>query len=342
LKQLYRLLRNLMFRLDGEKSHHLGLNALKLMEMTGLSWLLYHKIAARPVRVMGLEFPNAVGLAAGLDKNGDYIEAMSALGFGFVEVGTVTPRPQPGNPKPRLFRVPEAQGIINRMGFNNLGVAHLVEQVRAADSKSLIGINIGKNFDTPVENAVDDYLLGLNRVYPYADYVTINISSPNTPGLRTLQFGESLDALLAALKQEQAKLAEQYQRYVPMAVKVAPDLSEEEVEQLAQAFSTHHIDAVIATNTTMSREDVEGLPNADEAGGLSGAPVFEKSTEIVRQFRAQLPEDLPIIAAGGIMSAEDALAKLDAGAALVQLYSGLIYQGPSLVKEVIETIAKRS
>lgn len=342
MKQLYRLMRSLMFRLDGEKSHHLGLKGLKLMEMTGLSWLLYHKIAARPVRVMGLEFPNAVGLAAGLDKNGDYIEAMSALGFGFVEVGTVTPRPQPGNPKPRLFRVPEAQGIINRMGFNNLGVAHLVEQVRAADTKSLIGINIGKNVDTPVENALDDYLRGLNRVYPYADYVTINISSPNTPGLRTLQFGESLDALLSGLKQEQTKLAGEYNRYVPMAVKVAPDLSEEEVIQLAQAFAEHGIDAVIATNTTMSREDVDGLPNADEAGGLSGAPVFEKSTEIVRQFRAQLPEDLPIIAAGGIMSAEDALAKLDAGAALVQLYSGLIYQGPSLVKEVIETIAKRS
>lgn len=339
---LYRLLRNLMFRFDAEKTHHLGLTGLKMMEMTGLSWLLYRKMAAKKVKAMGLEFPNAVGLAAGLDKNGDYIEAMSALGFGFVEIGTVTPRPQPGNPRPRLFRIPEAEGIINRMGFNNLGVEHLVEQVRASDSNSLIGINIGKNFDTPVDKAVDDYLIGLNKVYAHADYVTINISSPNTPGLRTLQFGESLDALLSALKQEQAKLAEQYNRYVPMAVKVAPDLSEEEVRQLADAFASHDIDAVIATNTTMSREDVDGLAHAGEAGGLSGAPVFEKSTEIVRQFRAALPEDLPIIAAGGIMCGEDALAKLEAGAALVQIYSGLIYRGPSLVKEVIETIAKRS
>lgn len=342
MNKLYRLLRSLMFRLDAEKSHHLGLSGLNLMEMSGLSWLLYRKIAAKPVRVMGLEFPNAVGLAAGLDKNGDYIEAMSALGFGFVEIGTVTPRPQPGNPKPRLFRIPEAEGIINRMGFNNLGVDHLLEQVKAADTKSLIGINIGKNFDTPVEQAVDDYLIGLNKVYPYADYVTINISSPNTPGLRNLQFGESLDALLSALKQEQKKLAEEHGRYVPMAVKVAPDLTEDEVRQLANAFGSHQIDAVIATNTTMSRDEVEGLPNANEAGGLSGAPVFEKSTEVVRQFRAALPEDLPIIAAGGIMCAEDAMAKLEAGASLVQIYSGLIYRGPSLVREVIETIAKRS
>jgi dihydroorotate dehydrogenase len=291
---------------------------------------------------MGLEFPNAVGLAAGLDKNGDYIEAMSALGFGFVEVGTVTPRPQPGNPKPRLFRIPEAEGIINRMGFNNLGVDHLLEQVKAADCKSLIGINIGKNFDTPVEKAVDDYLIGLKKVYAHADYITINISSPNTPGLRNLQFGESLDELLSALKQAQAELAQTHGRYVPMAVKVAPDLSAEEVRQLAEAFAKHQIDAVIATNTTMSRDEVSGLKNADEAGGLSGAPVFEKSTEVVRLFRAALPQDLPIIAAGGIMSAEDALAKLDAGAELVQIYSGLIYRGPSLVREVIETIAKRS
>jgi dihydroorotate dehydrogenase len=339
---LYRLLRNLMFRLDAEKSHHLGLIGIDLMEMTGLSWLLTRKMAARSVKVMGLEFPNAVGLAAGLDKNGDYIEAMSALGFGFVEIGTVTPRPQPGNPSPRLFRIPEAEGIINRMGFNNLGVDHLLEQVKAASCKSLIGINIGKNFDTPVEKAVEDYLIGFNKVYPYADYVTINISSPNTPGLRSLQFGESLDALLSALKAAQGKLAEAHGRYVPMAVKVAPDLTEEEVRQLAEAFSSHQVDAVIATNTTMSRDAVKGLPHAEETGGLSGAPVFEKSTEIVRQFRAALPENLPIIAAGGIMSGEDAMKKLEAGAALVQLYSGLIYRGPSLVREVVEIIAKRS
>jgi dihydroorotate dehydrogenase len=339
---LYRMMRNLMFRLDAEKSHHLGLTGLSMMEMTGLSSLLYRKQKATPVRVMGLTFPNAVGLAAGLDKNGDYIEAMSALGFGFVEIGTVTPRSQPGNSKPRLFRLPEAEGIINRMGFNNLGVDHLVEQVKVAKTHSLIGINIGKNFDTPVENAVDDYLIGLNKVYTHADYVTINISSPNTPGLRTLQFGESLDELLAALKNEQAKLADKHGCYVPMAVKVAPDLSAEEVQQLAQAFTKHKVDAVIATNTTMSRDGVEGMQHAEEAGGLSGAPVFNASTEVVRQFRAALPQDLPIIAAGGIMSGNDAVEKLEAGAALVQIYSGLIYHGPALIRETIESIEKRN
>lgn len=338
----YRIMRDLMFRLDAEKAHHLGLVGLDWLEITGASWLMTRKMKMKPVRVMGLTFPNAVGLAAGLDKNGDHIEAMSALGFGFVEIGTVTPRPQPGNPKPRLFRIPEAQGIINRMGFNNLGVDHLIQQVQAADTKTLIGINIGKNFDTPVEKAVDDYLIGLNKVYPHADYVTINISSPNTPGLRTLQFGESLDSLLSALKNAQADLAEQHKKYVPMAVKVAPDLSNDEVSQLAQAFNKHKIDAVIATNTTMDRDAVAGLQNADEAGGLSGAPVFEKSTEIVRLFREALDDDLPIIAAGGIMSAQQALAKLDAGASLVQIYSGLIYQGPTLIREVIQSISKRN
>lgn len=338
----YRMMRNLMFRLDAEKSHHIGLTGLNMMEMTGLSSLLYKKQKASPVRVMGLTFPNAVGLAAGLDKNGDYIEAMSALGFGFVEIGTVTPRPQPGNPTPRLFRLPEAQGIINRMGFNNLGVDHLIQQVKVAKTRSLIGINIGKNVDTPVESAVDDYLIGLNKVYPHADYVTINISSPNTPGLRTLQFGDSLDALLKALKQEQEKLAKEHGRYVPMAVKVAPDLNEDEVKQLADSFSRHKVDAVIATNTTMSREGVEGLKHADEAGGLSGAPVLAKSTEVVRQFRVALPDDMPIIAAGGIMSGNDAVEKLNAGASLVQVYSGLIYHGPALIRDIIQSIEKRN
>lgn len=338
---MYKLMRNAMFKLDAEKAHHLGLSGLAAMEMTGLSSLIYPKVATSPVRVMGLDFPSPVGLAAGLDKNGDYIEALAAVGFGFVEIGTVTPRPQPGNPKPRLFRVPEAEGIINRMGFNNLGVDHLVEQVKIAQTDALIGINIGKNFDTPVENAVDDYLIGLNKVYSYADYVTINISSPNTPGLRTLQFGESLNQLLSTLKEQQTALSQQHQRYVPMAVKVAPDLAAHEVEELAQAFAQHEIDAVIATNTTMSRLGVEGLPNGDEAGGLSGRPVFEKSTEVVRQFKQALPENLPIIAAGGIMSGEDALEKLDAGASLVQIYSGFIYQGPKLVSDIVSSINKR-
>jgi len=338
---LYKLMRSVMFQLDAEKAHHLGLKGLDLLEMTGLAPLLYPKVATASVKVMGITFPNPVGLAAGLDKNGDHIEALAALGFGFVEIGTVTPRPQAGNPQPRLFRLPEADAIINRMGFNNLGVEHLIEQVKIAKTNSVIGINIGKNFDTPVEKAVDDYLIGLKKVYAFADYVTINISSPNTPGLRTLQFGESLNELLVALKEEQQKLKQQYERYVPMAVKVAPDLNVDEVLQLAQAFGQFEIDAVIATNTTMSREGVSGLAFSDEAGGLSGRPVFEKSTEIVRQFRKALPEHLPIIAAGGIMSGQDAVAKLDAGAALVQIYSGFIYQGPKLVADIIREINKR-
>lgn len=338
----YQLMRSLMFKLDAEKAHYLGLKSLNILEMTGLLSLLYPKAKASSVTVMGLKFPNAVGLAAGLDKNGDYIEALAGLGFGFIEIGTVTPRPQEGNPKPRLFRLPEAQAIINRMGFNNLGVEHLIEQVKIAQTDTIIGINIGKNFDTPVEQAVEDYLIGLRKVYPHADYVTINISSPNTPGLRTLQFGESLNELLAALKAEQVKLQQQYQRYVPMAVKVAPDLTAEEVVELARSFTRFEIDAVITTNTTMSREGVEDLQYGDEAGGLSGRPVFEKSTEIVRQFRKELPEYLPIIAAGGIMSGADAMKKLDAGASLVQIYSGLIYQGPKLVSEIVQTIEKRT
>lgn len=338
---LYRLMRSLMFQLDAEKAHHLSLKGLNFLEMTGLSSIIYPKVAASPVSVMGLTFPNSVGLAAGLDKNGDYIEALASLGFGFVEIGTVTPRPQDGNPQPRLFRLPEVQAIINRMGFNNFGVEHLIEQVKIAKTDAVIGINIGKNFDTPVENATDDYLIGLQKVYAYADYVTINISSPNTPGLRTLQFGESLNQLLGSLKEEQNKLRQQHDRYVPMAVKVAPDLEADEVEQLSQAFSQFEIDGVIATNTTMSRRGVEKLPFGDEAGGLSGRPVFEQSTEIVKQFRKALPNNLPIIAAGGIMSGEDAMAKLDAGANLVQIYSGLIYQGPKLISDIVKKIEMR-
>jgi dihydroorotate dehydrogenase len=338
---MYPLLRNLMFKLDAETSHHLGMNSLKWLEMSGLLRLLMPKMPTVPVHVMGLRFPNPVGLAAGLDKNADYLEALSVLGFGFIEVGTVTPRPQPGNAKPRLFRLPEAQAIINRMGFNNLGVDHLLVQVQAAQTDAIIGINIGKNVDTPVDKALNDYLIGLEKSYPHADYITINISSPNTPGLRNLQFGEALDNLLSALKNRQAELAEEFQRYVPMAVKVAPDLTLEEVQQLSECFSRVGIDAVIATNTTLSREAVAGLAHADEAGGLSGKPVFAKSTEIVRQFRQALPADMPIIAAGGIMSAEDAMQKLEAGAQLIQIYSGLIYQGPKLIQDIVKTIQKR-
>jgi len=334
----YHLMRSLLFKLDAEKAHNMGLKGMNILETTGLSSLLYPATPATPVHIMGLKFPNAVGLAAGLDKNGDYIEALAALGFGFIEIGTVTPRPQDGNPKPRIFRLPEAEAIINRMGFNNLGVDHLIEQVKIAQTKAILGINIGKNFDTPVENAVDDYLIGLNKVYPHADYVTINISSPNTPGLRTLQFGDTLNALLSALKEKQLQLQQHYDRYVPMAVKVAPDLETDEVVELSQAFTEFEIDAVIATNTTLSREGVANLQYGDEAGGLSGRPVFEKSTEIVRQFRQALPEHMPIIAAGGIMSGDDAAQKIAAGANLVQIYSGLIYQGPKLVSDIIKTI----
>lgn len=338
---LYRLLRPLMFQLDAEKAHHLSLASLNILNMSGLSPLLYSMPVSTPVKVMGIKFPNPVGLAAGLDKNGDYIEALSGVGFGFIEIGTVTPRPQAGNPQPRLFRLPAARAIINRMGFNNLGVEHLVEQVKVAQTDAVIGINIGKNFDTPVENAVDDYLIGLQKVYAFADYVAINISSPNTPGLRTLQFGESLNTLLGSLKDEQAKLQQQHGRYVPMAVKIAPDLNSDEIIRLAQTFAQFEIDAVIATNTTMARDGVEGLPFADEAGGLSGEPVFDKSTEVVRQLRQALPESLPIIAVGGIMSGDDAVAKLDAGASLVQIYSGLIYQGPKLISDIVKMIEMR-
>ncbi len=339
---LYKILRSLLFRLDAEQAHHLGLKGIQALDSLNLSKLVYPTPDAAPVEVMGLTFPNSVGLAAGLDKNGDYLAGLSALGFGFVEIGTVTPRPQPGNPKPRLFRLPEAEAIINRMGFNNLGVEHLIAQVQAVQVPAIVGINIGKNIDTAVEDATKDYLIGLGKVYPYADYVTINISSPNTPGLRKLQFGESLNALLSALKDKQTSLHQQYNRYVPMAVKVAPDLSPEEVQALAEAFASFEIDAVIATNTTMARDKVAELKHAEEAGGLSGRPVFAQSTEIVRQFRTALPDVMPIIAAGGIMSGQDAVAKISAGASLVQIYSGFIYHGPALISDVINALAQNN
>jgi len=335
---LYESLRSLLFQLEAEKSHHLGMLGIKALNSLKLSSVLYPVPEVTPVEVMGITFPNSVGMAAGLDKNGDYLTALSALGFGFIEVGTVTPRPQPGNPKPRLFRLPEAEAIINRMGFNNLGADHLVEQVKAAQVDAIVGINIGKNIDTAVEEAVADYLIGLEKVYQQADYVTINISSPNTPGLRKLQFGESLKALLGALKDKQAVLHQENNRYVPMAVKVAPDLDVAEVQELAEAFTQHEIDAVIATNTTMARDKVAGLKHAEEAGGLSGRPVFEQSTDIVRQFRTALPNAMPIIAAGGIMSGQDAVKKLEAGASLIQIYSGFIYHGPALIAEIINSM----
>ncbi|WP_439136100.1 quinone-dependent dihydroorotate dehydrogenase, partial [Pseudomaricurvus sp.] len=284
-------------------------------------------------------FPNPVGMAAGLDKNGDCFNALGQLGFGFVEIGTITPRPQPGNPKPRLFRLPEHQGIINRMGFNNKGVAHLVEQVKRRRYSGVLGINIGKNFDTAVEDAASDYQLCMQAVYEYADYITVNISSPNTPGLRDLQFGDSLKSLLDTVKSEQLALEKTHNRYVPVAVKIAPDMDEVAIQQVAEVLLNSGLDGVIATNTTISRDGVEGSENAQEAGGLSGAPVRDKSTEVIASLSEALGGKLPIIGVGGILSGADAEEKIKAGASLVQVYSGFIYRGPELIGEVAKAIA---
>lgn len=339
---IYSFSKPFLFQLDAEHAHDFTLKSLKYAEKTGALALLGKPRHCQPRQVMGLTFPNAVGLAAGLDKNAAYIDGLAALGFGFVEVGTVTPRPQPGNPKPRLFRVKEAEGIINRFGFNNLGVDQLVENVKAArftdNSSNILGINIGKNFDTPNERAVDDYLICLRKVYAHASYVTVNISSPNTKNLRALQEKEALGGLLATLKAEQFHLAEQHGRYVPIALKIAPDLEAEQVNEIADLLLQHAFDGVIATNTTLSREEVQGMPNADEAGGLSGAPVRDKSTAVIRLLAARLQGRIPIVGVGGILSGADGQAKIDAGASLVQLYSGLIYRGPALVKQVAEAL----
>ncbi|TCO83052.1 dihydroorotate oxidase A [Plasticicumulans lactativorans] len=333
---LYELVRSALFRLDAETAHDLALAALaRLGEGTRR---LAGAVPRRPRVVMGIEFPNPVGLAAGLDKNGAAIAGLAALGFGFIEIGTVTPRPQPGNPRPRLFRLPQAEALINRFGFNNRGVDHLVERVRTAGYRGVLGINIGKNKDTPNEHALDDYLACLRKVYAHAGYVTVNISSPNTPGLRDLQYGESLDQLLMALKAEQARLADTHGRYVPLALKIAPDLADADIPVVAAALARAGIDAVIATNTTLDRRAVAGLPHADEAGGLSGAPLVTRSTEVIRRLATALDGRLPIIGVGGILSGADARAKIDAGASLVQLYTGLIYRGPALIREAVDAI----
>lgn len=322
--------------MDAEKAHDLTLKSLRYSEKTGLL-SLYPSPAKCAIReVMGINFPNPVGLAAGLDKNAAVIDGMAGLGFGFIEVGTVTPRPQPGNPKPRLFRVKEAQGIINRFGFNNLGVDHLVKNVKAAKYKGVLGINIGKNFDTPNERAVDDYLHCMQKVYAHASYITVNISSPNTKNLRALQEKEALAGLLASLKLEQAKLADKHGKYVPMTLKIAPDLTQEQVVEIADLLMQHQIDGVIATNTTLSREAVKGMPHAEEAGGLSGEPVKALSTYVIQELSSQLKGALPIIGVGGILSGADAEEKMKAGASLVQIYSGLIYKGPKLINEVVK------
>lgn len=335
---LYALAKPFLFQLDAERAHDLTLNSLKLAEKTGLLAMLPTPIQCKSKQVMGLTFPNSVGLAAGLDKNGAVIDGMAALGFGFLEIGTTTPRPQPGNPKPRLFRVKEAEGIVNRFGFNNLGVDHLIENVQASNFRGILGINIGKNFDTPNERAVDDYLICMRKVYSHASYITVNISSPNTKNLRQLQEKDALDALLATLKAEQKILADKHGQYVPIALKIAPDLDEAKIIGIADLLKIHQFDGVIATNTTLARDMVAGLPNASEAGGLSGAPVREKSTLVITQLSKQLAGALPIIGVGGILSGADAAEKIAAGASLVQVYSGLIYRGPSLVRDICKAI----
>ncbi len=330
---MYSIVRPLLFTLDPERAHHITLDALQIAHQLAMLPFLCSQPAENPRQAMGLTFPNPVGLAAGLDKNGGYIDALAALGFGFLEIGTVTPRPQPGNAKPRLFRLPQAAAIINRMGFNNDGVDVLLANVKRARFRGILGINIGKNFDTPIANAAQDYLLCLRKVYAHASYVTINISSPNTKNLRQLQGGAELDALLAQLKTEQKVLADIHGKYVPLAVKIAPDLDDEQIREVATLLLRHGIDGVIATNTTLSRTGVEHLPQHDEAGGLSGAPLRDKSTHVIRQLSATLQGALPIIGVGGILRGEDAREKIQAGATLVQLYSGLIYRGTGLVNE---------
>lgn len=337
---MFSLLRQCLFSLPTETSHHLALDSLKWAEKLKLSSLLASPQPKSPVTVMGLEFPNPVGMAAGLDKNAEYIDGLAALGFGFIEVGTVTPKPQPGNPKPRLFRLPDAQAIINRMGFNNHGVDYLVEQVKRSRYDGILGINIGKNKDTPAEKAVDDYLICMRKVYPYASYITVNLSSPNTPGLRDLQFGEPLEQLLAQLKAEQKLLSEEHKRYVPVAVKIAPDMAEDDIQQVAEALVRNGIDGVIATNTTIAREAVKHLPHGEETGGLSGAPLTQASTGVIKALAEAMDGRLPIIGVGGIMSGEDAKAKMEAGASLVQIYSGFIYKGPKLVADAVASISR--
>jgi dihydroorotate dehydrogenase len=331
---IWELARSALFRLDPETAHDITLRLLD----AGAPLLRHRAADAAPVQLMGLTFPNRVGLAAGLDKNGAHIDALAHLGFGFLEVGTVTPRPQPGNPRPRMFRLPRAQAVINRMGFNNLGVDRLVHNVQAARYRGILGINIGKNFDTPIERAASDYLACMRKVYALASYLTINISSPNTKNLRRLQETDELDRLLAALKAEQAKLADEHGRYVPLALKIAPDLTTEQLDGIAELLLAHRIDAVVATNTTVSREGVEGLAHDEETGGLSGAPLTARSTQVVRHLAAKLKRRIPIIGVGGIMRAEDAAQKLAAGASLVQLYTGLIYAGPRLVRDCVRRL----
>ncbi|KZY72165.1 dihydroorotate dehydrogenase [Oleiphilus sp. HI0071] len=334
----YSLLRAALFSLPPETSHDLSLDWLSALNRLGLVSPFMPEIALDPVTIMGIEFPNRVGLAAGLDKNAEHIDGLAAMGFGFIEVGTVTPRPQPGNPKPRMFRLKEQQAIINRMGFNNKGIDNLLAKAAKRNFTGPLGINIGKNFDTPVEKANDDYLIGLRKAYPNADYISVNVSSPNTPGLRSLQFGDSLKQLLDALKTEQLRLQNEYKRYVPVAVKVAPDMNDDEIGLVSASLLEFELDGVIAGNTTLDRTNVVGSPYANEAGGLSGAPLLDKSNHVIGRFSSELGGKIPIIGVGGITEGEHAVQKIKAGASLVQIYSGLIYKGPKLVRDCVEAI----
>ncbi|MEO1817663.1 quinone-dependent dihydroorotate dehydrogenase [Pseudomonas sp.] len=336
---MYDLLRSLMFRLPAETSHDLALDMIGAAGRLRLADKLVRPVPSQPVQVMGLTFDNPVGMAAGLDKNAVAVDGLAAMGFGSIEVGTVTPRPQPGNPKPRLFRLTEQLAIINRFGFNNQGVDALLERLDGTRYQGVLGINIGKNAVTPVENAVDDYLYCLRKVYDRASYVTVNLSSPNTPGLRTLQYGEALKVLLGQIKQCQQQLATDRGRYVPIAIKIAPDMTAEEVALVGATLLEEGMDAVIATNTTLDRSAVADSPYAEEAGGLSGAPLTDMSTEVIRLLADELKGRMPIIGVGGIFSGADAADKIAAGASLVQLYSGFIYRGPELVRECADAIA---
>jgi dihydroorotate dehydrogenase len=335
---LYSLLRPFLFKMDAEKSHYLTLRLLKMISVDALVQKRLAALPQHPVKILGLTFPNPIGLAAGLDKNGDYIKPLQGLGFGFIEVGTVTPKPQPGNPKPRLFRLPAAQAIINRMGFNNLGVDHLVERLRQPRLPGIIGANIGKNTQTPLENAADDYCYCLRKVYPYVDYVTVNISSPNSPGLRHLQSSAYLHDLLDHLDKAQRELWQEGHRKIPLLVKIDPDREDSQLRELVETLLLHQVDGIIATNTTLNHRLVEHLPHGHEPGGLSGEPLFQRSTQVVSRLAELLAGKLPIIAAGGILSPEDAMEKLSAGASLVQLYTGLIYRGPALIQDILKNL----
>ena len=335
---MYQLIRKLLFFLSAERAHDVTLEMIRVSQWSGLINLFLPNVPSQPRQVMELTFNNPIGLAAGLDINADYVNALEALGFGHIELGTVTLRPQTGNPKPRLFRILECQALINRMGFNNKGVDHLIANIQKCNYKTVLGINIGKNFDTPIEEANNDYLMCLRKVYPHADYIAVNLSSPNTNGLRKLQFGDALKSLLDVLKKEQVLLTDTYDHKVPIVVKIAPDMTEKEIVNIARELVAYEMDGVIATNTTLSCDSVMDLSNANQKGGLSGAPLSDRSTEVIRLLSNELSGQLPIIGVGGVMDAKTATNKIKAGASLVQLYTGFIYKGPSLIQEAAQAV----